>query len=178
MVDAHWMYSRRTAQEIGLKYQELGVHWLEAPLIPEDLDGYRELAGMLRLQIAMGECERSPAQFANVLNSRAADILQPDVGRAGGITGVMRIAAMAAERQVNIAPHCGVGLGAYAAAGLHVAAAIPNLELLEYQPEMHACIDRLIHERFDVHDGHLSVPDRPGLGITYDEAELARYLDA
>jgi galactonate dehydratase len=176
MVDAHWMYDVSTTLALGVEYERVGVRWLESPLVPEDLDGHARLTKSLRLPIAIGEGERTVYQFRQILEARAGDIMQPDVGRAGGITESMRIATLAHAHHATVAPHCGVGLGAYIAASVHLAASVPNLELLEYQPTMYSVANSLLKEPFEFHQGRVSVPASPGLGIEFDLDALYRYI--
>jgi galactonate dehydratase len=176
MVDAHWMYDLPQAIEVAGHYEQLEVAWLESPLIPEDYAAHAELVRQTRVPIAIGEGERASYQFRNILEMQAADILQPDVGRAGGITGCSGIGRLGQSYKVPIAPHCGVGLAAYMAASLQLAASLPNLEILEYQPVMHQVANHLLREPLEVADGCLVIPERPGLGITFDESLLQRYI--
>jgi L-alanine-DL-glutamate epimerase-like enolase superfamily enzyme len=177
MVDDHWMYDRRTALRLGRLYEREGVFWLEAPLDPADLRGHAELARALDLPIAIGEVEQTRTQFLEILESGAADIVQPDVGRAGGLTESRRIAALAETFGVPVAPHHGVGAGPLIVAGLHLAAAIPNLLLVEYQDLMHRTMAELVDRPPPVENGYLHVPDVPGLGIDLRLDVIGRYVD-
>ncbi|MGH2457590.1 MAG: mandelate racemase/muconate lactonizing enzyme family protein [Chloroflexota bacterium] len=178
MVDGHWMYDRQTALRLGRLYEREDVFWLEAPLDPADLRGHAELARALDLPIALGEVEQTRTQFLDLLQAGAVDVIQPDVGRAGGLTESRKIAALAETFGVPCAPHHGVGVGPLIAAGLHLAAAIPNFLLAEYQPQMHRTMATLVDEPPRLEDGFLRVPDRPGLGIDLvDVEEVERYVD-
>jgi galactonate dehydratase len=177
MVDGHWMYDRATALELGRAYEREGVAWLEAPLDPSDLRGHAELARALDLPIALGEVEQTRTQFLEILERGAADILQPDVGRAGGLTESRRIAAFAETFNVPIAPHHGIGAGPLILAGLHFAAAIPNFLILEYQDLMHRTLSELVDRPPRLVDSFLEVPDGPGLGIDVQLAAVEKYVD-
>lgn len=178
MVDAHWMYDLPQAIDVAAQYDQLDVAWLESPLVPEDMAAHAELVRNTCVPIAIGEGERAISQFEAILDARAATILQPDVGRAGGLTGCRRIAELAASRQVTIAPHCGVGLAAYIAASAHFAASLTNLELLEHQSTMHRVANQLLKEPLLVSDGHVVLPNRPGLGVVFDDDRWQRYVVA
>ncbi len=165
LVDAQWMYSRADALLLGKGLQELGVELFETPIDPEDVEGHAMLAGALDVAIALGETERTCWQVLPFLKQSAVDVLQPDVGRAG-ITETHRIALLAELHHVPIALHCGVGFGPYIAASLQVAAAIPNLLFVEYQPEMQRLARDTYGASLPLEGGQLRVPDGLGLGIS------------
>ena len=128
LLDAHWVYDLDDAVRLGKQLEELEVGFFEAPINPEDIESHAQLASAIAIPVAIGETERTRYQFRPWLMQKAADILQPDVGRAG-ISEVVKIASMAEAFNVRMAPHLSVGLGICIAATLHVAAAIPNLYL-------------------------------------------------
>jgi L-alanine-DL-glutamate epimerase-like enolase superfamily enzyme len=174
LVDAQWMYSRAEATTLGRGLQELGVYLFETPIDSEDVAGHAALAGSLDLAIALGETERTRWQVRPYLEQAAVDVLQPDVGRSG-ITETRRIAALAEVYNIPIALHCGVGFGPYIAATLQLAAAIPNFVFMEYQPEMQEIARVHFGADFQIKDGHLLLPQEPGLGIAAPPQSL---LDA
>jgi galactonate dehydratase len=177
LVDGHWMYDRQTALSLGRAYEREGVFWLEAPLDPADLRGHAELARALDLPIAIGEVEQTRTQFLDILERGAADILQPDVGRAGGLTESRRIAALAETFGVPVAPHHGVGAGPLIVAGIHFAASIPNFLILEYQDLMHAVLAEIVDYPPVLENGAVHVPTRPGLGIDVRLEAIQKYVD-
>ena len=123
------------------------------------------------MPIAIGETERTRYQFRTWLMQKAADILQPDVGRAG-ISEVIKITAMAEAFNVKMAPHLSVGLGICIAATIQVAAAIPNLYLLEYQPPVFEIANALLESPLTCRDGCYNIPPGSGLGVALDEDRL------
>lgn len=182
MVDANHAYDPATAIRLGRAFEALDVRWFEEPVIPEDLEGYAEVARALDLPIAGGEAEFTRFGFWRLLAARAIDIAQPDLTATGGFTECQRIAALASAWGIRCLPHVwgsAVGL----AAGLQFAAALPPataaLHPLEPLFELDRTPNRFRDELATVPirpvDGWLDIPDRPGLGITIDEAVLARY---
>lgn len=167
-LDAHWNYSVAQAATLANALQPLGLGFLEAPLLPEDLTGHRELRGKCLTPIALGETERTRYQFKSVIEQCAADILQPDVGRTG-ISELMHIASLAETWNLQVAPHLSVGLGPCIAASIHVAAAIPNLFMLEYQPPVFAIANQLLQTPLVCERGHYQLPQGAGLGIVMNE---------
>ncbi|MCE2472208.1 MAG: mandelate racemase/muconate lactonizing enzyme family protein, partial [Anaerolineae bacterium] len=171
LLDAHWVYSLDEAVQLGHALTDLGAGFFEAPINPEDIDSHAQLAQAVAVPVAIGETERTRYQFRPCLMQKAADILQPDVGRAG-ISEVFKIAAMAEAFNVKMAPHLSVGLGICIAATIQVAAAIPNLYLLEYQPPVFEIANALLESPLVCRDGCYEIPSGSGLGVALDEDRL------
>lgn len=171
LLDAHWVYDLDDAVRLGKRLEELDVGFFEAPINPEDIESHAQLACAIAIPVAIGETERTRYQFRPWLMQKAADILQPDVGRAG-ISEVAKIASMAEAFNVRMAPHLSVGLGICIAATLHVAAAIPNLYLLEYQPPVFEVANMLLTEPLICAKGRYELPRGAGLGVELDEKRL------
>ncbi len=171
LLDAHWVYALDDAIRLGNNLIELGAGFLEAPLNPEDIDAHIKLAQAVAIPIAIGEAERTRYQFKPWLVQRGADILQPDVGRAG-ISEVLKIAHMAETFNIPVAPHLSVGLGICIGATLQVAAAIPNLYLLEYQPPVFEIANLLLDIPLVCENGHYHLPNATGIGVTLNEKKL------
>ena len=176
LLDAHWVYTLDEAVQLGRALADLDVGFFEAPINPEDVESHAQLAAAVAVPIAHGETERTRYQFRPWLMQKAADILQPDVGRAG-ISEVFKIATMAEAFNVKMAPHLSVGLGICIAATIHAAAAIPNLYLLEYQPPVFEIANQLLETPLVCRDGCYEIPTAPGLGVALDERRL-RQLQA
>ncbi len=176
LLDAHWVYALDEAVRLGQALTELEVGFFEAPINPEDVESHARLAAAVAVPIAHGETERTRYQFRPWLLQKAADILQPDVGRAG-ISETIKIATMAEAFNVKMAPHLSVGLGVCIAATIHAAAAIPNLYLLEYQPPVFKIANLLLKSPLVCEAGFYEIPSRPGLGVELDEDRL-RQLQA
>ena len=102
------------------------------------------------------------------------DILQPDLSIAGGITEAMRIEALASANQLRFAPHLWGGALTFAS-GLHVAAVASSGFILEYSLGANPMLHELAVEDFPVIEGYVEIPDRPGLGVTIDEAFVTCY---
>lgn len=170
-VDAHWAYDLADALRLGRGLDERRAWFLEAPLVPEDVDGHRELAAALATPVAVGEALRNRYEFRTWLAARAVDICQPDVARTG-ITEAMAIADLASAFHVPVAPHHSVGLGVSVAAGLHVAAAVADLPAFEFQPATMAVANRILTRPLDGGPVAFTRPDGPGLGVDVDLTPL------
>jgi L-alanine-DL-glutamate epimerase-like enolase superfamily enzyme len=144
--------------------------WFEEPVPPDNIPAMAEVARALRIPVATGERLTTKQEFAAVLAAGAAGILQPALGRAGGLWEGKKIATLAEVHNALVAPHLYAGPVAWAA-NIHLAATCPNLLMVEtIETPFH---DALIGGRIRVEGGYIRPPDAPGLGIEVDEA-LAR----
>jgi L-alanine-DL-glutamate epimerase-like enolase superfamily enzyme len=171
-LDAHWHYSVAEALAVGRQLERLGALFFEAPIVPEDVDGHAQLAAALDVPIAIGEGERTRWQFLRLLQARAVDVAQPDLGRTG-LTEGRRIATLCEAFNVPVAPHVSTGLGVRFAATLHYAAAISGFLMLEYQGKLLDAINASLVEPIRVEASQIAVPTGPGLGVRVNEAALA-----
>jgi D-galactarolactone cycloisomerase len=170
-VDAHWAYDLADALRLGRGLDERRAWFLEAPLVPEDVDGHRELAAAIVTPVAVGEALRNRYEFRTWLAARALDLCQPDVARTG-ITEAMAVADLASAFHVPVAPHHSVGLGVSVAAGLHVAAAIEVMPAFEFQPATMAVANRILTAPLAGGPVAFTLPDSPGLGVDVDLTTL------
>ena len=129
------------------------------------------------MRIACGEWQNTRFEFIELMDRGGIQIVQPDVGRVGGLTEAMRVCQLAQDRGRLVVPHCwktGIGI----AASAHLAAAVPNCPFIEFLPaEMCDSVLRreLVNEPLTMQDGVLLLPDRPGLGIELNRDALAKY---
>ncbi|MEO1154364.1 MAG: mandelate racemase/muconate lactonizing enzyme family protein [Pseudomonadota bacterium] len=148
-------------------YQPL---WFEEPVPPDDVPGMARVAAGQPVPVATGERLTTMAEFQAVLAAGAASILQPALGRAGGLWEARKIAALAQAHGAQVAPHLYAGPVEWAA-NVHLATVIPNILMAEtIETPFH---DALIKGTIRVEDGFIRAPDTPGLGIEVDE-DLAR----
>lgn len=174
-VDALWRLDARRAPRLADELAARDVGWLEAPLMPEDVAGHARLARRTRVPIAIGESYRTRYEVRPFFERGAVGVLQPDLGRSG-LTESRKLAVLADTFHTPIAPHVSIGLGPQLAAGLHLAAATPNLAYLECNPRVQAMANRFLRAPLPVGVADIVAPDAPGLGIEIDEAALAPYL--
>jgi D-galactarolactone cycloisomerase len=183
MADANHAYNAGDARRLVRELDELGVYWLEEPISPEDVDGYKSLVAMSpKLLLAAGENEFSRHGFWPWVTGRAVDVLQPDLAAAGGFTGLSQIQSLTLAAGLTLNPHVwGTSIGLSAA--IQFLAAIPPVPmsrvghepLLEFDQSSHPFRRELIEEEFELVDGRVPVPTRPGLGITVNRAVLERF---
>jgi galactonate dehydratase len=138
--------------------------FLEEPLRPENHDALAQVGRKTTVPIATGEMLYSKWEFRELLSRGGADIIQPDICIAGGITELMKIAALAESFNVPVAPHNPMGPVA-TAANVHLCAAIANFFILEYLPDDTPERRDIVDEPVAFNKGWLEIPDKPGLGI-------------
>ncbi|MFM9370752.1 L-talarate/galactarate dehydratase [Streptomyces sp. Da 82-17] len=163
MVDANQQWDRPTAQRMGRALEEFGLVWIEEPLDAYDAQGHAALAASLDTPVATGEMLASVAEHWELIRQGAADVIQPDAPRIGGITQFLKLAALAEHQQLQLAPHFAMEIH------LHLAAAYP----IEPWVEHFDWLEPLFEERLAISGGRMHVSARPGLGITLSEQARA-----
>jgi L-alanine-DL-glutamate epimerase-like enolase superfamily enzyme len=163
MVDANQQWDRATALRMGRQLEQFNLIWIEEPLDAYDFEGHAHLANVLDTPIATGEMLASVAEHKGLINANGCDIIQPDAPRVGGITQFLRLAALADERGLGLAPHFAMEIH------LHLAAAYPREPWVEHFD----WLDPLFNERLETKNGRMLVPDRPGLGVTLSDQARA-----
>jgi L-alanine-DL-glutamate epimerase-like enolase superfamily enzyme len=154
------------------------IYLAEAPLQPDDLLGHARLARGVETRIGGAEVASSLAECRAWLEVGNVDVLQPDVGRAGGLTHVRRIAELAELHGASVIPHCW-RTGLNAAATRHLHAAVANVPMVEFlAPGFSASPLRraLVTPEPTLESGHFALPEAPGLGVDLVEDVVARYL--
>lgn len=174
MADAHGTWTVAEAKRFCRMVEECDLFWLEEPVTADDKPGLAEVRRSTTIPISTGESEFTRHDFREIAELRAADILQPDLAIAGGITEGVRIGALASAYNLLLAPHLWSGAPAFAA-GLALAATQTAGFILEYSLGDNPMLHDLVEERFPVIDGTVEIPDRPGLGITVNEEFVRRH---
>ncbi|WP_120500862.1 mandelate racemase/muconate lactonizing enzyme family protein [Roseovarius sp. EL26] len=165
----HGQFTTAGAIRLGQALEPYSPLWFEEPIPPDAIEEMAKVARAVRIPVATGERLTTKAEFAPVLRSGAASILQPALGRAGGIWEMKKVAAIAEVYNAQMAPHLYAGPVEWAA-NVHLAASIPNILMCEtIETPFH---DQLIKGSIRVENGHITPPETPGLGIEVDE-ELA-----
>ena len=165
MCDINQRWDVRQAISIGSRIEEYHLFWLEDVVAPDDYAGLASVAAGLATPIAGGEYVYGKVPFRHMLEARSVDIVMIDVLRAGGITQWLKIAGMAEAFNLPVVNHL------YPEVSVHLVAAIPNGLTVEYMPWS----SRLFEEVPAPVNGELAVPEKPGLGLTFDEAAFRRY---
>ena len=177
MIDLHgppWM-PVADALSLGRRLEPLNLMFMEDPVAPEQAESYARIRDAVAIPLAAGERAANIWGLRPLIERELVDVVQPDTGRAGGITQMKKIAAMAESHGIMFAPHSG-SLGPVAEfAALHLMAAIPNalmLERIEIDWPGRADVITPVPQTVD---GFITVPDGPGLGVDIVESEIAKY---
>ena len=180
MADANWIFDVDDALVVAKELAELGYAFLEEPIVPEDVEGYRLLARKSPIRIAAGESEYTSMGFAKLISDRSIGLVQPDVARSGGITETRKIISLARAFHTAYAPHIGFSGAVCAAASLQLAASSPNFDTYECMTVKNPLRDSItvepVADPTSLVDGRLLVPNQPGLGIEIDEVAVKKYL--
>jgi len=152
------------------RLEKYDPYWVEEPFSPDDIDNHAKLAAATSIQVATGEIEAGRWRFKEILDKRAAEILQADAAVCGGISEWRRIAQTAASYEVTICPHWFHDLH------VHLVASASNARYVEFFPDDQVLnFRRLIDRQLEVQNGDLLLPKGPGLGFEFDERAVAKY---
>jgi galactonate dehydratase len=167
-LDFHGKMTPALAIEICGELKGMRPMFVEEPVPQENVDALKLVSDHVPYPIATGERLLTRWGFREVFEKHAAAIVQPDVSHTGGITELKKVANMAEAYYIHTAPHCAIGPVAFSAS-LQVDAATPNFLIQEQ-------IDQglgagLLKEEWQVKDGHIDLPTKPGLGFEVDEKE-------
>lgn len=174
MTDANQGYSLDVALKAAEAFADCGAYWLEEPLFAEDIRGHALLREKGKVPIAVGENLHTYYAFENFVLRGAVDFLQPDVARAGGITEIRKIAAMAAEHNVPLSFHTW-GDGVALAASTHLSTALKECTVMELDYTYNPLRGELLREPLEVENGCLVPPEKPGLGVELNAEALQRF---
>jgi len=166
----HGQFSVAGAIRLGQAIEPYSPLWFEEPIPPDAPLDMARVAQSVRIPVATGERLCTKAEFATLLRAGAIEILQPALGRLGGILEAKKLAAIAEVFTAQMAPHLYAGPVEWAA-NVHLGVSIPNLLMVEsIDTPFH---NALIKNTVRVEGGFVPAPQAPGLGIDFDE-DLAR----
>ncbi len=182
MIDANHGYDALEAIRLGRAAADQDIGWFEEPVVPEDLEGYRAVRAGQPIPVAGGETWFTRWGFRDPIQSRAVDILQPDVCAVGGLSEACRVAALAETFGLRLVPHVW-GTGVALAAALQFLAVLPvspprhepRRPLLEFDRTENPFRQAVLTRPIEHAGGLVAVPDGPGLGIEIDRAALGTY---
>lgn len=174
LIEGHGRFNVPTALRIARMLEEFDILWFEEPVPPDNLDSLAEVKQRSNIPIAAGERLYSRYEYREFFSSKSADFAQPDVSHAGGIMEMRQIAAMAEMHHIPFCPHNPSGPVANAAT-LQLAACTPNLAFLETMMSDVPWRSEVCNEKLVISNGNMQIPDKPGLGIELNEAELAKH---
>ena len=162
----HGQFTTAGAIRLGKAIEPYSPMWFEEPIPPDNLSEFSKVQSAVGIPIATGERFTTKMEFAEVLKSGGVSIIQPALGRAGGIWEMKKVAAIAEVFNAQVAPHLYAGPIEWAA-NIQLAASIPNLLIAEtIETPFHKS---LVNEKIKVEDGYIQVSDEAGLGIEVNE---------
>jgi galactonate dehydratase len=175
LVEAHAKFDVMNAIQIGKRLEEYRPLFYEEPVSQERVSELLEVRNKVNIPIATGERLYTKFPFAEIVDRHAADVLQPDIANAGGITELKKIAIIAEAKHITMAPH-NVCSPVGAMAEMHLDASIINFEIQEYHAEFYTehyftVLDGFPRQK----DGYVELSDAPGLGLELNEAEIAAH---
>jgi galactonate dehydratase len=174
MLDVHGRLNVPTAIAMCHALARFDLTWIEEPTPPESIDALADVRAKSPVPIAAGERLFEPERFLELIQKRAADILQPDVCHLGGMFETKKVAGMAHTRFLPIAPHNPTG-PVMNAMTMHLAAAIPNFSIFETVSIDVPWRKELVKENLAFDGGDLLVPTGPGLGVELIEENFEKY---
>jgi len=178
-IDFHGRVHKPMAKTLAKELEAFHPMFIEEPVLPENNEALREIANHVSIPIATGERMFSRWHFKQLLIDGYADIIQPDLSHAGGITECKKIISMAEAFDVAAAPHCPLGPIALAAC-LQVDATCHNAFIQEQSLGIHYnqgsdLLDYLTDNKvFKYDNGYVKIPDEPGLGIVINEDHVRK----
>jgi len=156
-------------------FEPYRLYWLEDALPEGDLEGWKRLRAATATPLCTGEKSWLVPDFGRLIDTGALDVVMIDPGRAEGVTGSKKVIDLAAAARQSWNAHSWSS-AINTAASLHLAAASPNVLLLELKPEPSPMQNDIVSDPIVMEDGFIAVRDAPGLGIDVDEAAVRRYV--
>ncbi len=174
-VDANNAFTPSLALKFMQAIEDQDIYWFEEPVATDDIDGSALVAHRLTTPVSGYETETGLPGFRELITRHAVDIVQPDVIWSGGITECRKIAALAQAYGLPVIPHV-FSSAVSSIANMHFIAALPNGSWLEFDQNPNALRTELFEEALTVDgDGAIRLPNRPGLGVTLNQATIERY---
>lgn len=172
---AHGEFTVHAAVRLARAAEPYRPAFLEEPTHPDETGALAAVAAKVAVPLAAGERLFHKWSFYDLITSGAVALIQPETTRLGGITELKKIAAIAEAAGVQVAPHDGSVGPIVELANVHVMAACPNFRFLEHKHRDVPWRHTVVRGAAEPVDGHIPLPTAPGLGVTLDLDEIARY---
>lgn len=174
LIEGHGRFDIPTAVKIGRRLEEFDIFWFEEPIPPDDKEGMKQVKDRVRVSIAAGERLYNRYEYRQFFELGCSDYIQPDISHAGGLFEMRMLGAEAEARHIGFCPHNPSGPVANAAT-LQLAACVPNFVMLEMMMTDVPYRAEICDEDLTIKAGKMVIPERPGLGIDLNEAELLKH---
>ncbi|MDX1746100.1 MAG: mandelate racemase/muconate lactonizing enzyme family protein [Halobacteriales archaeon] len=167
-IDSNQAWTVKETIEVTEAVDVHNVGWVEEPISEWNLAGHRRVADRIDPPLATGEMFYRPERFRWLAERGGMEVAQPDLIRAGGVSGVLDVSRVAADHHLPLCPHANHAVSA------HLVSAAPTGWLVEYFTggDLAAAI---LETPPQVADGHVHLPDRPGHGYRLDREAIERY---
>jgi L-alanine-DL-glutamate epimerase-like enolase superfamily enzyme len=173
-IDPNMGYAPAAASALARDLERYNLEYFEQPMPQSCIGESARLRRQTSTPLALNESVTTPEVVLQILQLRAADVLLPDTYQCGGVLAVKKVATLCEAAGVPCVFHCAHDLGLKTAAMLHVVASSPGFTLAN-DCTYYGLEDDVITPLHTIERGHMAVPEGPGLGVTVDEAKLARY---
>lgn len=182
MVDANHAYNSMQAIQLSKQIEKFDIKWLEEPVPPEDLQGYKEVKANTSIAISGGEAEFTQYGFNNLINNRCVDILQPDCSITGGLTAFRRIITLAKISNTQVYPHVW-GSAVAVSVGVNACFYQPNFPeslvnediYFEYDRTENIFREELNLDKLKIENGYINIWDFEGLGFKVNKKLINNY---
>lgn len=165
MVDLNQALTPKQAIRLGHALQEFNLEWIEEPVSANDLRGHAQVTRALQTAVASGETEYTRFGMQDMIAHQACDILMPDLQRIGGLSEMLRVAAIASAHHLPISTHI------FTEHSLSIAGSAANCISVEHIP----WFTELFNEEMILENGDILIPQRPGTGFSFNQAAIAKY---
>ncbi|MBS14029.1 MAG: hypothetical protein CME19_20835 [Gemmatimonadetes bacterium] len=174
-IECHGRFDPLVGAKIGKLMEPYDPGWFEEPVRSAQIENMAALNAKLTFPVAGDEGLDGIDDFLRFMQARAAQIIQPDPVTCGGISELKKICAIAQAHHIQVAPHNAQG-PVCTAACFHVDASTPNIMIQEiFEDFATPFASKITDYPTEIVDGHIIIPDRPGLGLDLDEEEMAKY---
>lgn len=175
LIEGHDRFTVSTAIEVGRAMSEFRPFWFETPVLSTEIEAMAEVARAIPIRVVGGERSARKADFVRLLASRVIDVVQPELLNCGGVTGLMKVAALAEAYEAYVAPH-NAQSPFTTVVNSHVGTVLPNLLIQECFDDFLVPWSReIMNGTVRIIDGYIELPDGPGFGVSLNETEMAKY---
>ncbi len=168
-LDVNNAWSLGTATEVAKRLEEYDIYWLEEPILADETHNLAKLARETTIPIAIGENHYTKWEFKELMEQGAVEIVQPDIGKCGGVTEFLKIAAMADSYGLPVCPHFSAFLD------VPCIAAIPNGLFHEYVKISMEAVSQLVVSPVKPVNGMIKPLDKPGFGIELKPGAVKKF---
>lgn len=174
LIEVHRRLAPMHAVRVACRMEEFNPFWYEEPCLSDNIDLVAAARREIRMPVVTGEALHTKADFKDVFEKQAADIINPDSCACGGILGLLEIAAMAEPYAVAVSPHNYNGTAIGLAATAHISAVATNFLIAECFLNIKPACDEIMATPPKIENGFLELPTAPGLGIEIDEQKVLK----